>query len=303
MSEYIGPDRIPEPLMKALGKQDFQAFERFCQEHEASIFENFSHWRRVPEHVRQDPQAANNWANAIMNIARYFEAQGKPELWELLVGKSADNPLVRWQDGAAEARRLNEEGSFAQSNTILTAILSEMEGASGGFIDEYRPKIYGLLGVNFFNLGDIEMAQQYTQLALQECERLGDEEGAGIYRDNLKSLLASYAAELGAAGEHILHVRAEIAKAQDLSDGLAYRASNRMLLELIKKYSAGELEGYLPKIYGLLGSNYHRLDELDEAQEYTRLAVEESRSGRDPDGVRIYQANLKVIERKKGTPV
>jgi hypothetical protein len=52
--------------------------------------------------------------------------------------------------------------------------------------DEYRGKVYGLLGLNLFRLADPAQARYYTELALQHCTRVGDEQGARIYSFNLQ---------------------------------------------------------------------------------------------------------------------
>lgn len=294
------PEAIRAALFAALSQQDSQTFARLCQKHWNTIVENFQYWARLPESVRDDPQATNFWVQALINIAQYFQSQGQPELMYILAGDTADNPVVRWQDGLAEAQQLYEEGHYATSNDLLLRMLKEMEGATGSAIDNLHSKMYGSLGVNFFRLGDLEHAQHYTELALKECQRTGDQAGIEIYRENLQSVQAAFDER---SGGRMVQVRTTIAQAQDLSDALNYQASNQLLKDLLKQHQADVLQDYLPKIYGLLGSNYFHLGEMVRAQENTELALQISRRNDDRAGVRVYQTNLEIISQEiEGQP-
>lgn len=299
MQKSLVPEDLRAALFYTVEKQDERTFVSLCRQYQAAILENYHTWARVPEQVRGDPAAVQRWANALITLANFFMAQGIPDLMDIISGKGKSNPTVRWQDGMMEAQRLSDAGQYAQSITVVQTILEEMKGASGTFIDVNRPKMYGLLGVNFFKLGDLEAAKSYTSQALDECERTGDDEGAGIYRENLSSTMTALAARFeGAAGKKEFNLRQEIARAQDLADGLNYQASTTLLNEAMLRYDPPILNAYLPKILGLLGSNHYYSGDLVAAQTLTRRALEASQANQDQNGTCIYKANLDVITKR-----
>jgi hypothetical protein len=50
------------------------------------------------------------------------------------------------------------------------------------------PKIYGLLGLNEFKLGNAAKAREHTAVALRESEIVRDLDGVRIYTANLKAI-------------------------------------------------------------------------------------------------------------------
>jgi predicted HicB family RNase H-like nuclease len=169
-----------------------------------------------------------------------------------------------------------------------------MEGTIGTASDDFRPKIYGLLGMNFFRINDLENAKKYTELALSDCERTGDRKGMVIYTENLKILVSR-------DSDSVAQCRRQVAKAQDLSDHLQYEYSNKILLEtLINIEQNPDLRYYRSKVYGLIGSNNFRLGDMQHAKHYTELAINDCETDGDVKGIRIYKENLRVILEKIG---
>jgi hypothetical protein len=95
---------------------------------------------------------------------------------------AADDSVMEIRARIVEAQKLSDEGWHDTSNEVLMGILDRAEEGAGL---EYRGKIYGLLGLNWFRLSDKEKAQHYTELALAECTSTSDEEGVRIYGVNL----------------------------------------------------------------------------------------------------------------------
>jgi tetratricopeptide (TPR) repeat protein len=95
---------------------------------------------------------------------------------------AAEVHVIEIRARIVEAQKLSDEGWHDTSNEVLMGILNTVdEGAEL----EYRGKIYGLLGLNWFRLSDREKAQRYTELALAACTSKSDEEGVRIYSVNL----------------------------------------------------------------------------------------------------------------------
>jgi hypothetical protein len=69
----------------------------------------------------------------------------------------------------AKAQDVSDEVRYESSNQLLFEVLAEMRHAEPSLTDAYRGKVYGLLGLNLFRLGDFEEARRYTELALEDC--------------------------------------------------------------------------------------------------------------------------------------
>jgi hypothetical protein len=175
-----------------------------------------------------------------------------------------------------------------------------MENYIGSAMDQYRPKVYGLLGTNYFWLRDLSNARKYTLLALEDCRRTGDEEGVRTYTENMA--LFSSGSDHGdsqAATPPVIRFRKEIARAQDLSDEVRYEESNEVLEAVLRKMNSlpvGSQEAFRGKVYGLLGLNLFRLGQMTDSRQYTELALKHCKQDGDEDGVRIYTLNIAVID-------
>lgn len=89
-------------------------------------------------------------------------------------------------DSIINAQQLSDKGRYLKSNIILQELLMNLSKNETNVGDVYRGKIYGLLGSNHFKLGDRDEAREFTNMALQECERVGDGYGSKIYKFNLR---------------------------------------------------------------------------------------------------------------------
>jgi hypothetical protein len=280
---------LRDALFAAILRGDADEFTDLCQRTAPLILQFFPDWTKAPDDVRNDPRMANAWAQCLLTIAQAFESAGRPELLATLMG-GEDNPIVRWENSLAKANRLSDVGEYPESSRLLEDVLREMEGASGSAVDRYRPKIYGQLGVNAFRLGDYAAARRFTELALADCERTGDEKGVEVYAQNLATLSA-----VDADGP-TAQCRRAVVKAQQLSDGMRYEYSNEILGDVLRSIEANPaLLTYRAKARGLMGLNFYRVGDLARAREFTELALGDCDKGGDQAGARIYRENLRVI--------
>ncbi len=281
-------------LFNAILQGDEDKFIALCNQHGQSIFEHFDDWRRSAETIQQNPEEMDAWGHCLITIAKAFESAGHPQLLASLIGDAEDNPTTRWANASANAQSLSDIGRYEESNAALLEVLDEMRKSIGSAINQFRPKVYGLLGTNYFRMEDFAKARQYTELALVDCERTSDREGVAVYTENLAVLLAKDSSAPAA------HCRKTIAKAQDFSDELRYEHSNALLREVIEDIEADpELRPYRSKAYGLMGSNYYWLDDMQNAKDYTELAIQACKEDRDDKGVRVYKENLKVVSKQQ----
>lgn len=293
---------LRDRLFTAYHDGDQRSFVELCQHHAEEIMRLFDAWRIAPVEIREDRQAAEAYIQALAAIARVLHALGHPEPLEMIMPYGPANPIIRWQYMYAEAQRLSETGEFAASSAASHTLLADLQGTTGTGADDIQAKVFGLLGANSIQLGVIPEALRYTEEAFRLCVASGDHEGVWIYTENLETILVAKEVKDGTTvGEQLTRARERIAFAQDLSDTGRYQASNDVLHDLLNEVTNIPTAGlrYLSKLYGLLGLNYFRLDDLSAAQQFTAQALAESRQRQDIAGDRIYSANLKTISKAK----
>jgi hypothetical protein len=292
------PQELFTQIRDAFVHQDDERLTSLCNEHIEEILENFRNWLRVPEELRSSRAAVEAWVQPLILIARLFEDAGYPDLIHQLSG-GANNPIERWTSAVAKANRLVEAGQYDDAAALLRPCVPEIQQASGSGVDEIRPKMYGLMGKALFACGDTEEGKRFLQMALDDCRRVGDEEGVRVYTSNLRVMAAS---ELASSPqehrESLVKTRVTIAEAQELSDQAEFEKSNAMLLLLARPNMSRPALEFQGKIWGLLGLNFYRLGDFLQAQRFTRMAFDHCKEFEDGDGVRIYSANMEHIANK-----
>jgi tetratricopeptide (TPR) repeat protein len=94
-------------------------------------------------------------------------------------------------------------------------------------------------------------------------------------------------------------VSVRFAEANDLAARQAYEASNALIKEVlhaIERWRGPGVAGLRAKVYGLLGTNYFRLLQFENARRYTELALMDCKAIGDQEGIRIYLENLQVLK-------
>lgn len=294
----MGPDELIQQIREAFERKDGQRIVDLCNSYGADIYANFQTWLRVPEEIRHDADSVEAWSRPLVFLAQMFNDSGHPELLEQLYGK--DKVIEGWQSSIANAAQLIEAGRYREAADVIQAILPELEHASGGPVDDIRPKAYGLLAKAQFESGDAVQAKKFMQLALDDCRRTGDEEGIRNYTSNLRVMKAAAASiEDSEDGKRLLAIRAAIARAQELSDDAEFEKSNDVLATALKDHDGVEtMLEFRGKVWGLLGLNFYRLGNFAESRRYTEMALEQCTNAKDQDGIRIYSANLQEIARQ-----
>jgi len=103
---------------------------------------------------------------------------------EVEEGTLAGRQLTYCRERIAFAQDLSDARRHQASNDVLHELLDEVvEGDTAGV--RYLGKICGLLGLNFFWLGDLPAARRFTELGLAECRQRQDTAGDRIYSANL----------------------------------------------------------------------------------------------------------------------
>jgi hypothetical protein len=289
------PRELFAQIRDAFVRQDDTRLASLCNENLEEIVENFGSWLRVPEEIRSDRAAVDAWVQSLILIAQMFEGAGFPELMQQLSGRG-NNPIDHWTSAFAKAHQLVKTGQYQEAVALLRSCVPEIHEASGDFVDEMRPKMYGLIGKALFAGADADEGKRFTQMALDDCRRVGDEEGVRAYSSNLRMMAAS---ELGSSpkegGGSLLETRITIGRAQELSDQAEFEKSNEMLLPLAGPNLSSPVLEFQGKIWGLLGLNFFRLSDFLQAQHFTQMAFDHCKKFQDSDGIRIYSVNLEYI--------
>lgn len=266
-----------------------------------AVLTAFSSWTRVPESIRDDREALDQYVHRLVLVARLLDARGHPGPLRSLDGGRDDNPMYRWREMFAQSEALAGAGRYAESLDVLSSFLSELDRVSGSGVDDVRPKIFGAIGSVWFRAGDVGQALVWTERALEACLAQGDSEGIATYRENLQVLEALHLPAVDPeAGARLLECRRLIVAAQSASDRFDYAESNQALGDALAIAAAGDdrlRANFTGKIYGLRGWNHHYLGDDAAARADTEQALAECRAASDLNGVRIYTANLKFLSR------
>jgi hypothetical protein len=91
-------------------------------------------------------------------------------------------------DSIENAQRLSDKGRYMKSNVTLQKLLMSLSKNKTQSGNAYRGKIYGLMGSNYFKLGDGKQAQKLMNMALKECKRVEDGYGSKVYAFNLEKI-------------------------------------------------------------------------------------------------------------------
>lgn len=231
MSDPTTATELRDALFTAILSEDDNALRALCNGYADAVVEHFREWTTVPPEFRANQNAMNAWAHCLIGLATIFEAHGVPDLMQWLTG-GADNVIVRWHNSFAHATERAHAGDYEASNQLLHDLLAQLEGAQGDVVDDYRPKVCGLLGTNAFRLGQYVEAVNFTTRALNECKRIGDGAGVRAYTENLRTLSVAAAAEATDAARSVcvafarpsLALRTSVTKAASTS---AMRSSRR----------------------------------------------------------------------------
>jgi hypothetical protein len=205
------PGELKRVVLLTVRSGDRRRLERLCRTNSEGIRTHFPGWRKVPEQIRDDPAAVQQYVAGLVAIAQVFaESLGHQDLMQRLVGSPQNNPLVRWQDTLGKARQWMDGFRYAKAQAVLSDLLIDTRELRGSGADKYRPITLGYLGESYFQSGDAQKAVEPTTQALVLCRDCGDTEGELAYLGNLYEMhrylgqheaAATWAAQLADAFE------------------------------------------------------------------------------------------------------
>lgn len=182
------PDKLRNALFDAVSEGNQSHFVKLCKNNKKLIFDTFQIWQKVPETMRKNPAQVQWYSNGLITVANYFAQNGEPGLIQLLTGPADTNPIDRWGENFSKAQALLAEKREDEAVQILENLLNDIQQNQGSAVDEYAPKILGLLGLGYFHQGQYEKAVKATEQAYMACKKQGDVEGVIAYCGNLEEI-------------------------------------------------------------------------------------------------------------------
>ncbi len=128
--------------------------------------------------ISKDEEGLVAYYDNLMSLHVIQALNTEPELGQRLLGV---RQLI------ARAQDLADSGCYQASINKLSQALSVIQSQSNSeLFRALLPKTYGLLGFNEYKLGNVERAREFSTLALNESEAIGDVDGVRIYTVNLE---------------------------------------------------------------------------------------------------------------------
>jgi hypothetical protein len=212
--------------------------------------------------------------------------------------------LLNMPKRASEGFKLSEQGAYRESTAVVEALLADLDHAHGPAVDDVRSKLLGLVGANYFHLGELDRSRAFTVKALEECRRVRDQVGTRTYRTNLRALDNQPVSMDRRFVEVEMRLLTQLDRSQRLSDQFRCKDSNELLGGILRAREFDLtmlMDRYRGKIWGLMAENYLVLGDLDMAAQCTEAAIQHCSSYGDELGVRTYTCNLKSIRRPPAT--
>ena len=179
------PTDLREALIAAASANNQRELLRLIDANRITIRDAFPEWTSVPETIRNNPDALQQYAQTMFRVATIFEQSGDASLMTRLRG---DDPTVRWNAEIARAQSSIDQKRPTEAVTVLKTVLDGMAQMSGSIVDYYRPRALGRLGIALLQSGDAREAVKVTREALELCRRAGDEDGVQAYTRSLENM-------------------------------------------------------------------------------------------------------------------
>jgi tetratricopeptide (TPR) repeat protein len=249
--KLANPNALREALFAAVASGDAKGLSELCVQHEAAILEGFALWRKVPEEIRADPSQLPAYAQGLLSVARHMANAGHPELLAQLMPPVAANPITRYERVLEQARALMTELRFDAALEQLTELIAGLEKVQGTAVDRYLPIARGFVSECQFHSGNAEAAVAPACLALADCERVGDAEGAVTYQRNLFEI-HRYLAQAERAAHYAELLASSLEASGDVEEARWYRTQAGIV-------RTGEP---LNRVIAMLGDSRHELDSV-----------------------------------------
>lgn len=235
------------------------ALEALCREHREAIEDRYPGWKSVPESLREDASAIEDYVGGLLAIARTFERVfDDTSLLQFLLGvselqapaSSEPSPAAWWDRALEEARTHLQEARYEEARRVLTELVPSLRDLDVPGSTDLLSVALGMLGSASFNAGHVDEAAR----VLDEAIELSRSEGADDITTAHQTSLHEVERYRGHA-ERAAELAEAVAKA--LSDVDADEAANWR----VRAQTVREAEPPL-RVMLLLGNRTAELDEL-----------------------------------------
>src|SRR5665213_3285138 len=174
----LDSNSLRDMLIAAFAARDGKLLLQLAAANRPAISQNFADWQRVPESIRNNPDAMQRYAGTLIALAEMFRDRFQDaSLMAHLAGTSSDNPLAQWEAKLRQADALSRELRFEEAKQLLTATLIDMRDVQSGGPVSYQAVTHGRLAHTLFSSGDIEGARGHMLRALELSSERGDAQG------------------------------------------------------------------------------------------------------------------------------
>jgi tetratricopeptide (TPR) repeat protein len=223
LPEIHDANQLRDLLFAARASGDRILLTRLCSTYQDRISGDFREWRIVPEDIRNDAAALQNYADGLIAVATFFADElGRPELLASLSGSQGENPLVKWQNTLAQAQESMDRLLYRPAAKSLEAALAEFEGLHGTGRDACLPLTYGQLAECYFHSGEIQKSLLAAATALRLCTQQEDIDGILAYLGHVYEI-SRYLGQ-GEQAAHFAEQRSQVLQQQGrLNEAARYR--------------------------------------------------------------------------------
>ncbi len=179
-SEHLTSQDLLKLLFISSEKRDSKKLIRLIDKNEELILKYFKDWKTVPNEYREGSKA-RTYVNTLMIIAKHFAGNGNSTLMDILNPTGANDLFDRWHNTLDAAHDLIKENNNDQAIDILNKLLNELNDLSGSGVDKCRAVLFGRLGEAWLNKNDLSKAKEYTMLAYEGCQKVGNVQGLIVF--------------------------------------------------------------------------------------------------------------------------
>jgi tetratricopeptide (TPR) repeat protein len=183
--DALSPEQVRDRLIAAASgpKRKLRAL---CERYKGQVAANLDLMRKMPQGIATDPASLERYGQRLGAVARCLAAEcNAPELWQALIGRPDDNPLVQWDRWYGELPdrmgRLEYDPLIAEAR----AFIDQARSLEGHAARQNEAFLLGRLGELLFHSGRVADAIGPIREALAACRAIGDVEGELAYLNNL----------------------------------------------------------------------------------------------------------------------
>ncbi len=180
----------PQPDLRtivfgAVLRGDGAALASITESHSDAILVQFPAWQRMPEDTRAQPEALEQYAQALIGLAHYYaEVRQDTRLLEMLQ-RNADSPFAAFDALLERSKAARDALRFAEARAELERGLSDLGAMQGPAAEGWTAVLLGAMGDLAFQQRDRDAALRHNHAALAKCEALDDSAGIWAYCQNL----------------------------------------------------------------------------------------------------------------------